>query len=381
MGLPSELVRCGGLLGEMLDGGLRCRLRPLVAGICPDNIFPVPCMSVSEARSVAGRALSVDDRFRAVVGLANIQITCLNLLYAGGSCYGEGRASAAQRRLQAVQLKVCDAFVVHDVSWPAKEDVFEELARHLDYGGDGGKVLPLTSRCGVPQQAGGVDLASVLEKSRPEMHKQILFPRKLMLKKKFRPHVLKRPFVKVGGDYKQFVAKCVKNRLMDVVPRSQIWKHNNKLVYSGAFAVAKDEVEDRFIMAACPNNQLLDRERLPRPQFAYIPKMRSLLTTPGRHIVIYKRDARHYFFQLSLHRRWRKFLGMPPIRDGNQELYPRQCCAPMGFAPSAGWAHGLTEVCAEKAELPTVNEVKFGRPPPPKFSSLGSYLGRCVGGG
>ena len=191
---------------------------------------------------------------------------------------------------------MCDAFVVHDVSWPTKDEVIEELARHIDYGGDGGKVLPLSSRCGVPQQAGGVNMAAVLEKSRPEMSKQVLFPRKLLLKKKVRPHVLKRLFVKVGADYKAFVAKCVRNRLMDMVPSSQVWKHNGKLVYSGAFAVAKDEVEDRFIMAACPNNQLLDRERLPRPQFAYLPKMRSLLTTPGKRIVIYKRDVRHYVF-------------------------------------------------------------------------------------
>ena len=46
----------------------------------------------------------------------------------------------------------------------------------------------------------------------------------------------------------------------------------------------------------------------------------------------------------------------------------------MGFAPSAGWAHALTEVCAERAALPTDREVKFGKPPPCQFPVWGAII-------
>ena len=103
-------------------------------------------------------------------------------------------------------------------------------------------------------------------------------------------------------------------------------------------------------------NQLLDKEQLPRPRFAYIPSLRSVTVPSGGKIVVSKRDARHYFHRLRIGRRWGKWLCGPPIRAGagasGGERYPSCRSAPMGFGPSAGWAQGLTDVVAFDAELP-----------------------------
>ena len=76
-------------------------------------------------------------------------------------------------------------------------------------------------------------------------------------------------------------------------------------MYAGAFAVARDAEEDQVIMAACPTNQLIDKKRMVKPEFAYLPRLRGVQTRRGVKMVKWKRDARHYFFQLRLHTRWR----------------------------------------------------------------------------
>ena len=256
-------------------------------------------------------------------------------------------------------------FLKGDVSWPSRSETEDFIRRGADYGFDSAKVKDLSLRCGVPAQAGGVDMASVLEGSRPELALQVRHPSRILLRKSVRPKILKRPFVRIGREYLDLVRKCAASKLVDLVSEKQIWRHEDRPLYAGAFAVAKDAVEDRFILAAVPVNQLIDRAKLPRPAFAYIPKLRSVRTTRGKRVVMFKRDARHYFFQLALHPRWRKYLSMPPVRDEcGVQWWPRQCVAPMGFAPSAGWAHAVTEVCAKRGGLPSDRQVEFGKPPP-----------------
>ena len=66
------------------------------------------------------------------------------------------------------------------------------------------------------------------------------------------------------------------------VGEAHVWKHRGKVLWNGAFAVAKDATEDRFISALVPLNHLLDPTKVPRPCFAYVPKMRSMRTE--RHV-------------------------------------------------------------------------------------------------
>ena len=53
---------------------------------------------------------------------------------------------------------------------------------------------------------------------------------------------------------------------------SQVAKHRGVRCVAGAFAVVKDDTEDRVITDPSVN-QLLDPEKLPRPKFAYIPSL------------------------------------------------------------------------------------------------------------
>eukprot|EP00974_Lingulodinium_polyedra_P026110 2521275-Lingulodinium_polyedra.AAC.1 len=59
-----------------------------------------------------------------------------------------------------------------------------------------------------------------------------------------------------------------------VRPRRTIAKHRGRLVVAGGFAVPKDAQEDRTI-SPMDLNELLDRDRLCLPRFAYVPRLRG----------------------------------------------------------------------------------------------------------
>ena len=118
-----------------------------------------------------------------------------------------------------------------------------------------------------------------------------------------------------------------------------------------AFAVPKDEDEDRVITDPAVN-QLLDPDKLPRPRFAYIPKLRATRSYKPGVLVVSKRDARHYFHSLRIGRKWHKWLCGPPIVTLSGHVRHPACrSAPMGFGPSAGWAQALTDVTTTAAGL------------------------------
>lgn len=143
-------------------------------------------------------------------------------------------------------------------------------------------------------------MAAVLHESAPEMARQVTRPGRLLLTKNLRPRELMGPFVRLADSYIEYVAPGVAAGLQDLVGAGQAWQHNEKVLYAGAFSVRKDSLEDRVIMAAVPVNQLLNKLKMAMQRFAFIPAMRSLRTKPGKRLLKYKRDARHYFFQLSL---------------------------------------------------------------------------------
>eukprot|EP00972_Heterocapsa_arctica_P010140 1488852-Heterocapsa_arctica.AAC.1 len=70
----------------------------------------------------------------------------------------------------------------------------------------------------------------------------------------------------------------------------------------GAFGIRKTDDEHRVI-SDLPVNDILDPARLPRPRFAYTPRLRTLVTTPGTFVAVRKRDARHYFHHLRVGKR------------------------------------------------------------------------------
>ena len=324
-------------MGHCLRGGLQVELLPRRPGHSDEVVFPVPVMSVGFVRAW-GEELGIREELWGVCrSWANLLVTALNVLHAGRGCLGTRQPTAAQKRVQRVQLDTARCFFGEGFPWPEEAEVTEQSRRHLDYDADpnGGRVLELSDRGGIPPRAGLVNLETVLDGEAPQAVAQLRDPTLLLLPVAKRPVTLKRPFVRVARDYVQFVHRCVDAGLMGCVKPDQVWTHGSKKLYAGAFAVAKkdDPNEDRVIMAAVPRNQLFDRARLIRPRFAYPPKLRAMRTRRGVRMLKTKRDARHYFFQLRLPKVWRKFLAWPPVKDaGGDSLYPRATCAPMGFA-------------------------------------------------
>ena len=135
-------------------------------------------------------------------------------------------------------------------------------------------------------------------------------------------------------------------------------------VSGGVFALFKSATEHRVI-SDLPVNDLIDPGKLPRPRFAYPPRLRVLRIPPGSVVTVRKRDARHYFHHLRVGRRWHKFLCHPIVTfpDGRRRA-PLHCATPMGFSPSAGWAQAVNDTVAERASLPQDRGVVFDRPAP-----------------
>ena len=122
---------------------------------------------------------------------------------------------------------------------------------------------------------------------------------------------------------------------------------------SGAFAVPKDPGKDRSISALCPLNSLVDPGKLWKPVFAAMPCLRAIRTNKSRRLCVFKKDARHYFHQLGIGRKWEKYLAHPPIlSDHGHWLYPLHRAVPMGFTAAASWAQRCTEACTQRAQLP-----------------------------
>lgn len=183
------------------------------------------------------------------------------------------------------------------------------------------------------------------------------------------------PYILVDKGYREFVARCCRSGLQRLARPSRIWKHRGRRLINGAFAVGKNLQEDRFISGVCPTNALLDEVLVPRPVFAYVPRLRGLQTRPGSRVVVSKRDARHYFHALRLGRKWEKFVGHPPVTGADgASLVPVHRSAPMGFMPSAVWAQAVTDTMALAAELPPDKRVSYNLAVPNELPVWGSIV-------
>lgn len=192
--------------------------------------------------------------------------------------------------------------------------------------------------------------------------------------------------MRLACSYPKLVKANLKAGLHRLRHLHQVGRHHGKLVLTGAFAVVKDDTEDRVITDPAVND-LLDPDLLPRPQFAWIPAMRTVTVPRQGAILISKRDARHYFHSLKIGKRWHRWLCGPPVamvsgqittasKDSAPETlrYPACAAAPMGFGPSAGWAQGLTDTITRKAGLPSSARLHPSSPPPSTLPIWGSIV-------
>eukprot|EP00971_Amphidinium_carterae_P115155 2280884-Amphidinium_carterae.1 len=256
----------------------------------------------------------------------------------------------------------------------ASQDEIHEVMRVVDgYVPKTSLAEPLGERGGVPDFAGAVDTHAVLSTINSAMAKQVLCPKMLLLRKALRPKRLLRTSAMLDGTYKRFVLKMATVGLQKLVRPSRVWKHNGKPMIGGCFAVPKSPFEQRVI-SNLPVNQLVDPARVPRPVFAYPPRLRSVYVPLGAKVLLYKRDLRHYFHQLRIGRRWFKYLAHPSIEVEGQEMVPLHTCAPMGFSASSGWAQEVSNAALKYAQLPAERRAAFDTPVPEEFPIWGSII-------
>ncbi|CAK9055594.1 Uncharacterized protein SCF082_LOCUS30033 [Durusdinium trenchii] len=329
---------------QQKDQGLGC-------GLSPANVFPLPSLPVDF--SFAGVACSM--RAEGLRAGSNLVLLALNWLHGGRVDLVSNIVTAAHRRIFSQVEYALKALVLTDEPTMGPNGLDHFLRQTRLYTGSG-VVLALGVKGGVPEKAADVPLADHLQEHFPEMARQVLFPGNLLLPPRKRPRRVKRGFTWTAPTYPELVKKNVKAGLQKLKHPKQVARLGEKLVLAGAFAVKKDDKEDRVITDPAVN-QLLDPSKLPRPRFAYIPALRSVTVPRTGVIAVSKRDARHYFHRLRIGRRWGRWLCSPsielPCRQGGiRVMYPAAQSAPMGFGPSAGWAQGLTDVVARDAHLP-----------------------------
>ena len=305
-------------------------------------------------------------------------LVLISMMNTGGECmFFQGPASAPQRRVQATVLDCSLRFLRGAGSDVGGESAIREMLRegHHYSGGGPTPTLPLGLKAGVPDSAGAVDLARVLEAFDPTMADQVKDPGALLLPPRLRPHCRARVFTRLGPDYEDYVHRNVRVGLQRLVGPRGVARKRKRRVVAGAFAVGKDELEDRAISAVLDANDSIDPRKLPRPRFEFIPALKAFETRgPPRKLHITKRDARHYFHQLALPRRWHRWLGHPPIKVHGKRRWPLQKSVPMGFGPAAGWAQGATDAASAKANLDQDLRVVEGRPVPLQPPIWGSIL-------
>lgn len=333
------------------DGTLNSYHRTAV-GSSPDRVFPLSPLSKGGRFWTQVQAQPCDDR--AVWCGGNLIIGVLNYLH-GGLEDDISFPSAAHQRVSSRMEETLRAHVLTDepILSPMGVDAFLKQTQH--YTGCG-VVLALGVKGGVPQSAATVPLADHLRDLFPMMSRQVECPDSVLLSVKRRPKRVKRGYTWLASSYPELVKRNVKAGLHKLKRVHQVAKHRGIPCVAGAFAVAKDDKEDRVITDPSVN-QLLDPLKIPRPKFAYIPHLRSTWVPKGGLIRVSKRDARHYFHHLRIGSRWQRWLCGPPIRLVNkkglkQEWFPACRSTPMGFGPSAGWAQGLTDVVTHDAGLP-----------------------------
>ena len=171
----------------------------------------------------------------------------------------------------------------------------------------------LGTRAGGPEVAATCDTANALHVFDPELAELVDDPERLMKPVGERPEP-RRPFVHIDQTYPELVEKAVASGLQEWGEATEAVHSGDRPQHSGAFAVAKDDKEDRWISPLEFANDCVDDARLPPLVAPYIPQLATTTLRPRCKLRVSKRDARHYFHVLRRGRKWRKWMAMPPVR-------------------------------------------------------------------
>ena len=234
---------------QQKDQGLGC-------GLSPANVFPLPSLPVDF--SFAGVACSM--RAEGLRAGSNLVLLALNWLHGGRVDLVSNIVTAAHRRIFSQVEYALKALVLTDEPTMGPNGLDHFLRQTRLYTGSG-VVLALGVKGGVPEKAADVPLADHLQEHFPEMARQVLFPGNLLLPPRKRPRRVKRGFTWTAPTYPELVKKNVKAGLQKLKHPKQVARLGEKLVLAGAFAVKKEDKEDRVITDPAVN-QLLDPSKL-----------------------------------------------------------------------------------------------------------------------
>ena len=147
-------------------------------------------------------------------------------------------------------------------------------------------------------------------------------------------------------------------------------------IVSGAFAVPKDDLEDRPIAPLERLNSLVSSAVLEPIEFPYLPQLITVDIPKDRKIKIYvsKRDARHYYPSLSAAPAWHQWFSMPSLRINGEVLHPVHRTWPMGFRGSCMFAQAITETVCLRADLPKSCRLTPSVPTPSTLPIWGAIL-------
>ena len=347
-----HLIQWLGVFPGSLGAFFRRAGGPLTArpsGLSSPEIFPLPWIMYPKGAGKQAAPVPPNS-----VLWANLWIGLLNHMYGEqktGLC--SFSPSAAQSRVLASLRRRAAAFVHRCSGVDADGAGINQLLRlHLNDYREHPGVKPLGVRAGLPDSAATVDASAVLRDWDPLLSRQCEDPELLLLPPEARPTVGRRRCVVLDSTYSQLIDQAVASGLHELIPENELPTLNDQPFWNGGFAVPKDAAEDRWISPLEWTNDAIDDQRVGKVSFPYLPQLRSLTLKRGVRARVSKRDARHYYHTLKTGRRWKLWMGQPPVTRGGRRYVPLQRAWPMGFKGSATVAHRITEMVADRAGLP-----------------------------
>ena len=123
-----------------------------------------------------------------------------------------------------------------------------------------------------------------------------------------------KPYANLHSSYGKLIDKAAEAGLVELRPARVLPIVGGRPAHGGGFAVAKDDVEDRWISPNEITNDLIDEARLVKVEMPYAQQLRAMVVPKDRKLLVSKRDARHYFHRLRAGAKWRRWLALPPVK-------------------------------------------------------------------
>ena len=288
--------------------------------------------------------------------MTNMWILAINIMYAGETWeLPRLQPSRAQQRAQVGFLHRARHFLRQlSARSPGGEEIksFTRLGSH-EYGGAKTAAVPLGTRAGVPQRAAVVDTAAALEVHYPGLARQCRDSEALLKLRSDWPEKPVKTFARLDATYPLLVDEGVRVGMLELAPEEQLEHLGGLPISGGAFAVPKDEKEDRWISPNETVNMLVDDKKMIKVEMPYLPQLRGVTEPRGNGCAPRGATPGTTFTCCVLASvggaSWRS---PPRARRARSSTYPVQCGWPMGFRGSAVIAQAVTESSAKRGRLP-----------------------------